>query len=34
MGYKRDIIPDAPLPVSMLPGIVSIADTPECRRQI
>lgn len=29
MGYKRDIIPDAPLPVSMLPGIVSVADTPE-----
>lgn len=29
MGYKRDIIPDAPMPVSMLPGIVSVADTPK-----
>lgn len=29
MGYRRDIIPDAPMPASMLPGIVYVADTPE-----
>lgn len=28
MSYNRQI-PESPMPVSMLPGIVSVADTPE-----